>query len=300
MVIAPQRERTTTMDERQHDHDRGLELDLPTLMSRRRLLVLGGAGLGMGLLAVAGCGASSSAEGSTSTTAAGGSTASTTSTSAASAAATTATECVPLPEETAGPYPGDGSNGPDVLGESGVVRSDITTSFAGMSGTAVGVPLTVELEVVDVANGCAPMPDAAVYLWQADAQGRYSLYSKGVTDQNYLRGVQAADGDGRVTFTTIVPGCYDGRWPHIHFEVYESVTDAADVKNKILTSQLALPQDLCEAVYADTSLYPSSATNLGRVSLSTDNVFRDGWTAQLPRVSGDVASGYVAQLVAGV
>ena len=34
-----------------------------------------------------------------------------------------------IPEETAGPYPGDGSNGPDVLAESGVVRSDITSSF---------------------------------------------------------------------------------------------------------------------------------------------------------------------------
>ena len=34
-----------------------------------------------------------------------------------------------IPEETAGPFPGDGSNGPDVLTESGVVRSDITTTL---------------------------------------------------------------------------------------------------------------------------------------------------------------------------
>ena len=33
-----------------------------------------------------------------------------------------------IPEETAGPYPGDGSNGVNVLSESGIVRSDITTS----------------------------------------------------------------------------------------------------------------------------------------------------------------------------
>jgi protocatechuate 3,4-dioxygenase beta subunit len=139
-----------------------------------------------------------------------------------------------------------------------------------------------------------------VYLWHADAEGRYSLYSQGVTDQNYLRGVQEADADGWVSFTTVFPGCYDGRWPHIHFEVYESLADAADGSNKVLTSQLALPQDVSEKVYADTSLYPSSADNLQRVSLSTDNVFRDGWEAQRPTVSGDAASGFVAKMDAGV
>jgi protocatechuate 3,4-dioxygenase beta subunit len=205
-----------------------------------------------------------------------------------------------LPEETAGPYPGDGSNGPDVLGESGVVRSDITSSFGGMSGIAEGAPLSVKLKVVDVSAGCAALPGAAVYLWHADAEGRYSLYSQGVTDQNYLRGVQEADADGWVTFTTIFPGCYDGRWPHIHFEVYESLSDASEVSNKVLTSQLALPQDVSETVYADTALYPSSARNLSRVSLSTDNVFRDGWEAQLPTGSGDAASGFVVQMNAGI
>ena len=34
-----------------------------------------------------------------------------------------------------------------------------------------------------------------------------------------LLGVQVTDANGRVTFTLIVPGCYPGRWPHIHFEV---------------------------------------------------------------------------------
>jgi protocatechuate 3,4-dioxygenase beta subunit len=288
------------MDEQQHDHDRGLELDLPTLMTRRRALVLGGAGLGAGLLALAGCGSSSSSSGAaTTSTTAAGSTAST-STSTSAAAALTDTTCSELPEETAGPYPGDGSNGPDVLGESGVVRSDITSSFGEMSGTATGVPLTLKMKVVDVAAGCTPIAGAAVYVWHADTQGRYSLYSQGVTDQNYLRGVQAADADGWVTFTTIFPGCYDGRWPHIHFEVYGSLSDASSVKNKVLTSQLALPQDVCEKVYADTSLYPSSASNLKKVSLSTDNVFRDGWTSQVPIVTGDSSSGWVAQINAGV
>lgn len=291
----------TTDQHENHDHDRGLELDLPTLMTRRRALqVFGGVGLGAGLLAVAGCGSSSSASGSTSTTAAAAATSSSTSTSTTAVTTSDSTTCTEIPEETAGPYPGDGSNGPDVLGESGVVRSDITSSFAGMSGTATGTPLTLRFKVLDVAAGCTPKAGAAVYAWHADAQGRYSLYSSGATDQNYLRGVQEVDADGWVTFRSIFPGCYDGRWPHVHFEVYESLADASNVKNKIATSQLALPQDVAEKVYADSSLYPSSAANLKKVSLTSDMVFRDSWQTELGTVTGDTTSGFVAQLNIGV
>lgn len=44
---------------------------------------------------------------------------------------TTTTTCADgeVPDETAGPYPGDGSNGPNVLTESGIVRSDIRPGF---------------------------------------------------------------------------------------------------------------------------------------------------------------------------
>lgn len=286
------------MDTEQHDHDRGLELDLPTFMNRRRALqVLGGAGLGVGLLAVVGCGSSSSA-GTTATTA--GATASTSSSTTSTTATTARDRVTEIPEETAGPYPGDGSNGPDVLSESGVVRSDITTSFGTMSGTATGVPLTIKLKVLDVAAGATPKEGAAVYVWHVDAQGRYSLYSQGATDQNYLRGVQAADADGWATFTSVYPACYDGRWPHVHFEVYESLADASNVKNKIATSQMAMPQDVCEKVYADTSLYPSSASLLKQVSLTTDMVFADSWQTELGTVTGDASTGYVATLNVGV
>jgi len=284
-----------------HDHDRGLELDLPTLMTRRRALqVFGGLGLGAGLVAVTGCGSSSTASGASSTSASTATAVSSTSTTAAAATTTDATTCSEIPDETAGPYPGDGSNGPDVLGESGVVRSDITTSFAGMSGTATGTPLTLRFKVLDVATGCTPKAGAAVYVWHADAQGRYSLYSSGATNQNYLRGVQEVDADGWVAFHSIFPGCYDGRWPHVHFEVYESLADASNVKNKIATSQLALPQDVADKVYADTSLYPSSATNLKRVSLTSDMVFKDSWQSELGTVTGDTTTGFVAQLNVGV
>jgi len=283
----------------EHDHDRGLSHDLPTLLTRRRALqVIGGVGLGAGLLALVGCSSSSDGAASTasSTTAGSGATTTTTgSTSTTAATAVDAASCTPLPEETAGPYPGDGSNGPDVLGESGVVRSDITTSFAGMSGTAGGVPLTIKMRVLDVAAGCTPKAGAAVYLWHCTREGGYSLYSRGVTDQNYLRGVQEADSDGWVTFTSIVPACYDGRWPHIHFEVYDTLADASSVRNKVATSQMALPKDMCETVYA-TDGYEDSVSNLSSVSLTSDMVFRDGFTSQLPTVTGSVADGYTVQM----
>ncbi len=203
--------------------------------------------------------------------------------------------CTTIPEETAGPFPGDGSNGPDVLAESDVVRSDIRSSFGSASGVAEGVPLTIRLTVVDRANGCAPLAGAAVYLWHCDRDGRYSIYSDGVTEENYLRGVQEADAGGVVTFTTIFPGAYAGRWPHAHFEVYPSLSDATGGGTVAATSQLALPQEACDTVYA-TDGYDQSVTNLAQLSLETDGIFADGAAQQLAATTGDVDTGFTAEL----
>ncbi|HEY0126760.1 MAG TPA: intradiol ring-cleavage dioxygenase [Blastococcus sp.] len=258
--------------------DQGLRFDVDTLLSRRRLLAF--LGVGTATLGLAACGAGS---GSTSTS----------SSTSSSAAAGTGTE---IPDETAGPYPGDGSNGPDVLEQSGIVRSDIRSSFGGMSGTAEGVPMTLELTVADLANGGIPFEGVAVYVWHCSREGGYSLYSDGVTDQNYLRGVQIADSSGKVSFTSIFPACYDGRWPHIHFEVYPDQASITDSANVIATSQVALPQDVCETVYAEEG-YEASVSNLSRVSLTGDNVFGDdGGASQLATVTGDVGSGYTVTL----
>jgi protocatechuate 3,4-dioxygenase beta subunit len=249
----------------------------------------GQAGFGAGLLALAGCGGSSGD--------ASGSAAASATTAAATTAATT-TECAVIPEETAGPYPGDGSNGPDVLGQSGVVRSDIRSSFGDYSGTADGIPLTIKLAIKDASNGCEAFAGAAVYLWHCDRDGQYSLYT--VTDQNYLRGVQETDGEGVATFTSIFPACYSGRWPHVHFEVYPSLDAATDDANKIATPQIALPEAPCAAVYA-TDGYSQSVQNLQQVSLRTDNVFGDdGGAYQVGTVSGSVDQGYVVELTVPV
>lgn len=203
-----------------------------------------------------------------------------------------------IPEETAGPYPGDGSNGPNVLSTSGVVRSDIRSSFAGLSGTADGVTLTIQMTIVSVST-CAPLAGRAVYLWHCDALGRYSLYSAGATAQNYLRGVQEANASGIVSFTSVFPGCYAGRWPHIHFEVYPTLAAAASVSNKQATSQIALPKAPCDVVYA-TAGYTGSTRNLSQVTLASDGIFSDGASLELATVTGSVESGYTASLTVAV
>ena len=277
------------------DHDRGLAFDLSTLLSRRRLFTLAGAGAGAALLVACGSdGSSDSAPTSTST-----STSPSTSSMSTASSTSADTSCSPIPEETAGPYPGDGSNGPDALTESGVVRSDIRSSFGSASGVADGVPLTVELSIVDTANGCVPLSGSAVYLWHCDREGRYSMYSEGAEDENYLRGVQETDADGRVTFTSVFPACYAGRWPHIHFEVYAGVGEATGGGQPVATSQLAFPEDVCAAVYA-TAGYEQSVANLAQVSLETDMVFADGVSQQLATMGGGVDSGYQAELSVGI
>ena len=151
----------------------------------------------------------------------------------------------------------------------------------------------------DVSDGNIVKQGLAVYVWHCDSQGRYSLYSSGVTSQNYLRGVQVTNDSGAVTFTSVFPGCYLGRWPHVHFEVYPGVEAITDSTNNICTSQVAMPQNICDAVYALDS-YPDSARNLGQVTLTTDNVFGDdGGIHQLATVSGDT-SGYSVKLTVPV
>ncbi|TWF76160.1 protocatechuate 3,4-dioxygenase beta subunit [Pseudonocardia hierapolitana] len=261
--------------------DQGLGFDITTLMSRRRML----RALGLGA-AAAGLAACASNPGTSS-----GSTSATTTASG--------TGLVEIPDETAGPYPGDGSNGPNVLAESGIVRSDIRSSFGGASGTADGVPLTIRLTILDIANGGSAFAGAAVYVWHCNREGGYSMYSSAIEDQNYLRGVQIADSSGRVSFISIFPACYSGRWPHIHFEVYPDQAGITDASNAIATSQIALPQDVCEAVYAQPG-YEPSVGNLAQVSLTTDNVFGDdGGVHELGAVTGD-ASGYTVSLTAPV
>jgi protocatechuate 3,4-dioxygenase beta subunit len=102
-----------------------------------------------------------------------------------------------------------------------------------------------------------------------------------------------------VTFQSSFPGAYSGRWPHIHFEVFPSLDVATNGANTIATSQIAVPEDICDRVYA-TDGYGQSVRNMAQTSLERDNVFGDGHDLQTPTVSGRVDSGVVVALTVGV
>jgi len=270
------------------DHDGGMARDLP-LLTRRRLVagigLAGMAGVGAWLLG----GAPGRAEATLTAKAADGSI------------------CVKDPVETSGPYPADGTNTKDgqtvnALTESGVVRDDMRASFGALTGEAAGVPLLLDLTLVDVGAGCAPLAGHAIYVWHADAEGHYSLYD--LPQQNYLRAVVVTDGAGRVRLQTIVPGCYDGRWPHIHFEVFANLDAAVSGRAALLTSQFALPETQAAAIYSADPRYPASTANLGRVTLAGDNVFGDNTAeqvaAQTLSLTGDVVGGFVGTAQVGV
>lgn len=203
--------------------------------------------------------------------------------------------CSAIPQEGDGPYPGDGSDGPNVLTLEDVVRSDIRKSIGTLSGKADGIRLQIKLRIVD--GNCAPLVGYAVYLWHCDRDGKYSLYT--LTTENYLRGVQVTDAEGWVTFKSIFPACYPGRWPHIHVEVFSDLASISNASNAVVTSQLALPEAQCSEVFA-TSGYEDSVQNLAETSLASDVAFSDGAEAETPAMSGSVDDGFVATLTIGV
>jgi protocatechuate 3,4-dioxygenase beta subunit len=302
LQLPPEARPEVALHEQLPEPDRGLVYDLSILIDRRQVLKLAGfTTISAGLMSITACapGASGSPLASAAATA-GRSAAGASAGAGASSDATAAADCAVIPEETAGPYPGDGSNGPNVLNQSGIVREDITSSFGTSTNKAAGVPLTIKLTIQDAANGCAPLQGAAVYLWHCDQGGNYSLYSQAAANENYLRGVQATDGSGVVTFKSIFPACYMGRWPHIHFEVYPDLEAATDEANKIATSQVALPKDACDLVYA-TAGYESSVRTMSQVSLESDNVFgEDDGVHQLGTITGDATSGMTVTLAVPV
>jgi protocatechuate 3,4-dioxygenase beta subunit len=261
------------------DHDRGLGFDLQTLgvqRGRRAVIGLLGGAAGLGGAALLGGGG------------------------AAQAASLLAACSAEIPAETAGPYPADGSNGPDVLSQSGIVRRDLSRSIGASTGRAAGVDFRFTMTLQNTST-CAPVKGLAVYAWHCDRAGRYSMYSAGITDQNYLRGVQVTKDNGKVHFRSICPGCYSGRRPHVHFEVYASRYAATHGGEPIATSQLALPRKQSMHVDRKAAGYSASVTNLERISLRADNVFGDdGGTRQLAAVTGSIGNGYHAKLVVPV
>lgn len=277
------------------DH-RGLVYDIRTLVDRRRALGIFG-----GLAATALLAACAPAESAVTPAATATPSATATPTASATPTATAAASgpITEVPDETGGPYPADGSNGINVLDDSGIVRGDIRSSFGSSTTVAAGVPLEIAVTVRDAATGSVVV-GAGVYLWHCDRAGNYSLYSDGLENENYLRGVQQTDASGTVRFTSIYPACYSGRWPHIHFEVYQDVATAVASGPIVKTSQIALPEETNALVFATTG-YEQSIRNAAGVSLASDNVFSDdGGIHQIATMAGSVDAGYTASLTVGI
>src|SRR5438093_7679315 len=238
----------------------------PLLSRRQALELLSAAGAAL----AAGCG--STPAGPTAVTTAASTTVTTPPTST----------CAVTAEETAGPYPD--RNG--MINDSAFFRQDITEARPGL-------PVMLALTIVNVKAGCGPITTANVEIWQCDASGNYSEYAQpgfnGV-GQTFLRGVQATDSSGRVTFKTIYPGWYSGRATHIHVQVFVNGT-------AVKTTQIAFPEDVSAAVYR-TGVYASKGQS--PTSNARDNVFSDGVQDEMATVAGDTTSGYTATLTIGV
>ena len=282
-----------------HEHGLASDLDMMNQLVSDRRQVLRWLLAGAASLPLMSCGGGPDAGGP-----AAGSSSGTSGTGTGSVAAPVPGACTVIPEETGGPYPADGTNTNggsiiNVLNQSGVVRSDIRASFNGPTGVAAGVPLSIQLQLLNASGNCASLAGYAIYLWHCDREGLYSLYSSGVTGQNYLRGVQETDASGKLGFTTIFPGCYAGRMPHVHFEVYPSLAKAASGANRIKTSQFTFPMATLNEVYAAAG-YAASVRNLAQLSYASDNVFSDGTSLQMAGVTGNAADGYVVTLTVAV
>lgn len=184
--------------------------------------------------------------------------------------------CTVSPSETAGPFP--------TKSPSSLVSSNIISDRQG-------ILLTVKITINNSNSNCAALTNAIVDIWHCDATGNYSEYGGGgmqstnYTSVHFLRGRQTTDASGLVTFTSIFPGWYSGRAPHIHVHVY-----SAD-GSSLLTTQIAFPSDVCDTVYTTADAYKSRGTQ--NTSNSSDNIFADSLASELATVSGNVSDGYI-------
>jgi len=233
---------------------------------KHRNRILGPSLVAASLAALAGCGGySGTTPTSTSTGGTGGSSA-----------------CVATATETAGPYP----DTIGMLGNAGFFRQDVREGKPGL-------PLTLQLTIVNTNNACAAVADAQVEIWQADADGHYSEYQQpgfnGV-GQTFLRGLQTTNASGLAVFLTIYPGWELGRAAHIHVEVF--------VHNQsVKITQLAFPEDITRSVYS-TGAYVTHGQN--PTTNAADPVFADGTSTQMLTLVGSPTSSYTATLKIGI
>lgn len=180
--------------------------------------------------------------------------------------------CVLIPSETAGPFP------LDLTENTTFFRSDIRDS-------KTGIPFNLKIKVIGKSN-CLPLQNVRVNIWHCDKDGLYSGYSQtnnpGQAGLTYLRGYQYSDANGEVNFISIFPGWYTGRICHIHFQVYVSSQYSA-------VSQMTFDVATKNSIYSsNSSLYTKGADPM---SLSSDNIFSDGYEYQLATLTPNTSTG---------
>ena len=184
--------------------------------------------------------------------------------------------CTVTDSETAGPFP---TKSPSTL-EMTDIRSDRT-----------GVAFTIKITIQNKNNSCAALTDAIVDIWHCDKDGYYSEYGGSgmqtvdMTAVHFLRGRQITDSNGLVGFTSIFPGWYSGRAPHIHVHIYNSSGQS------LLVTQIAFPTSVCDTVYTTaTSFYTKGKQDTSNTS---DSVFSDSLNNELGTVTGNITDGYL-------
>lgn len=185
---------------------------------------------------------------------------------------TNGSDCVLIPRETAGPFP------LDLTENNYYLRQDVRE-------TEDGIQLNLRMKIIGLEN-CLPMENVRVNIWHCNADGLYSGYggnnNPGQEGLTYLRGYQFTNANGEVDFITILPGWYNGRICHIHFQVYVSSSYSA-------ISQLTFPIDFKNQKYLERSdLYPKGEDPL---SFAQDNIFADGHDYQLASLEDNPNTG---------
>lgn len=221
------------------------------------------------------CKKDSATSGSSSSTTTGSN--SSTGTSVTSGTTTSTSGCQVIPTETEGPYP--------TKSPASYVRSDIRDDRDGYK-------LTVNIIVNNSNNNCNALAGALVDIWHCDKDGNYSEYGTATNQSlNFLRGRQTTDANGKVTFTTIFPGWYNGRATHIHVHIF----NAAGTTLKV--TQIAFPEGTGTALAAVNG-YSKGLT--GYTTNAQDGIFSDGYSLELAAVSGNTTDGFVLTIAMSV
>lgn len=183
-------------------------------------------------------------------------------------------DCTETPSEVAGPFP---THNPETL-----VLQDITSDREG-------TPLTIEIAIKNINNNCATLEGAIVDIWHCDSNGEYSEYGNTPmqtadhTSEHFLRGRQTTNANGMVGFTSLYPGWYSGRAPHIHVQIFNSSGTS------LLITQIAFPESVSSTVYSQ-GVY--AANGQADTSNATDNIFNDSIANELATLTGNTTDGY--------